>query len=390
MGSLRSGEGMKVALVHDWLNGMRGGEKCLEVLCELFPEAPVYSLFYEKGRVSPLIARHAIHTSWLQRMPWVKTHYRYYLPLYAAAIESMDVSGYDLLISTSHCVAKGAKKGKQALHLCYCFTPVRYAWGFFDEYFGGRDIFSRVLIRGIIQRIRSWDFKASGRVDHFVAISEHVKKRIRTYYGREAEVIYPPCDTDFYTPGPAAKPEDFYLIVSALVPYKRIELAVEAFSHGDRRLVIIGDGPQRKSLEKKASKNIQFLGWQEDAVLREHYRRARALVFPGEEDFGIVPVEAQACGCPVIAYGGGGALETVVEGRTGLFFQEFTAESLQSAVERFERIDWDPKAARENALVFSKKRFKDEMKNFIERVIPVKAGIKPDPRSNISGMTGLL
>ena len=354
----------KTALVHDWLNGMRGGEKCLEVLCEIFPESPVYTLFCEKNKVSHEIARHSVRQSWLGSLPGVRSVYRYYLPLFPAAIESFDLKDYDLVVSTSHCVAKGARRREGARHVCYCFTPMRYAWTFFDEYFGGRGALSRGLIRRLLERLKAWDLRANSRVDHFVAISRHVQKRIHDYYGRPSEVIYPPCDTDFYVPDGEPR-EDFYLIVSALVPYKKIDRAIRALA--GRRLVIIGDGPERKKLEKNAPEGVQFLGWRPDEALRDYYRRARALVFPGEEDFGIVPVEAQACGCPVIAHGVGGALETVIDGQTGVFFAEPTEAALQDAVARFEKASFDPVRARENALRFSRERFKNEMKAMIGR-----------------------
>lgn len=362
---------MKTALVHDWLNGMRGGEKCLEVLCELYPDATVHTLFYEPGKVSREISRHRVKESWLARIPGARSSYRHLLPLFPAAVESFDMKPYDLVVSTSHCVAKGAKRRKGAAHVCYCFTPMRYAWTFFDDYFGGRGALTRGLIRRVLEGLKKWDLRANSRVDRFVAISKHVQKRIETYYGRPSEVIYPPCDVDFYTPGRETR-EDFYLIVSALVPYKKIDLAIAALA--GKRLVVIGDGPERKKIEKDAPEGVQFLGWKPDEALRDYYRRARALVFPGEEDFGIVPVEAQACGCPVIAYGVGGALETVVDGRTGVFFSEPTAASLRGAAERFEAMSFDPAAARENALRFSRERFKNEIRDMIQRATIEKRG----------------
>jgi glycosyltransferase involved in cell wall biosynthesis len=357
----------KVALSHDWLNGMRGGEKCLEILCDLYPQAPIYTLFYEKEKVSDRIRRHRIVPSWLRRFPSVFTRYRYYLPFYGAAIRSFNLKKYDLILSTSHCVAKGVRKNKKALHICYCFTPARYAWGFFDEYFGGMNWFSRILIRRTLKRFRKWDLKSNDFVDHFVAISRHVQERIRRCYRRESEVIYPPVDTVYYTPDGVTLRNDDYLVISALVPYKRIELAVRVFNRLGRKLVIIGDGPDRKKLQATAKKNIRFLGWQADSVLRDHYRRSRALIFPGEEDFGIVPVEAQACGCPVIAYGRGGALETVLENETGIFFQEAKEKALAEAIQRFEYASWIPEYARKNAERFSKERFQMEIKSMIQQ-----------------------
>lgn len=357
----------KAALSHDWLNGMRGGEKCLEVFCELFPDAPIHTLFYEKGKVSEKIARHTIIPSRLQRFPSIFSRYRYYLPFYASAMRSFKLKNYNLILSTSHSVAKGIRKNKQALHICYCFTPARYAWGFFDEYFGGMNWFMRFFIARTLKRFRQWDLKANEGVDHFVAISQHVRQRIARHYRREAEVIYPPVDTVYYSPDGEIKREDLYLVVSALVPYKKIGLAIRVFNRSRKKLVIIGDGPDRKKLEKLAKKNIQFLGWQPDPVLRDHYRKSRALIFPGEEDFGIVPVEAQSCGCPVIAYGCGGALETVIENESGVFFNEASEPSLQNALTRFESLNLNPESARRNAERFSKERFQMEIKSMLQR-----------------------
>ena len=346
---------------------MRGGEKCLEVFCELYPDAPIYTLFYEKGKLSDKIARHPIRVSSLQRFPSVFTRYRHYLPFYGRAMRSFKLKEYELILSTSHCVAKGIRKNKEALHICYCFTPARYAWGFFNEYFGGMNALARFLIARTLKRFRKWDLRSNQGVDHFVAISQHVRERILRHYKRDSEVIYPPADTVYYAPDGKTAEEDAYLVVSALVPYKKIDLAIRAFNRLGKTLVIIGDGPDRKKLEKIAKKNIQFLGWQPDSVLRDHYRKSQALIFPGEEDFGIVPVEAQACGCPVIAYGRGGALETVIENETGVFFQELKENSLVDAVRRFEKISFERENARRNAERFSKERFRMEIKSMIQR-----------------------
>ena len=358
----------RTALCHDWLNGMRGGEKCLEVFCELYPDSTIFTLFHEKGKISHLIADHTIKTSFLQKAPKIYLRYRHYLPLFPLAMEGFDLTGYDLVLSTGHCVAKGFRKPKGAVHICYCFTPMRYAWGFFEEYFGQRGKISRGLIKIILEKLRRWDLSSNSGVDCFVAISEHVKKRIHAHYHRNAEVIYPPVDTDFYTPGEDNKKEDFYLIVSALVPYKKIDLAVEAFSRLNKKLLIIGDGPERKKLEKRSKKNIQFLGWQSNESIRGSYRKAKALIFPGEEDFGIVPVEMQACGGVVIAFGKGGALETVKDMETGVFFNESSPEGLARGVEKFENHTFSPETARANALKFNRGRFMSEISELVAKI----------------------
>lgn len=360
-------ETTKVVFVHDWLNGMRGGEKCLELAAELYPQASIHTLFYEKGKVSEAIASHPIKSSWLNRLPSIYKNYRHFLPLYPSAIESMRLPSCDLVLSMNHCAAKGIVKPRGSLHICYCFTPVRYAWGFFDDYFGGKNPFSKLLIRGFLKRLREWDRESSKRVDHFVAISQHIRKRIRACYGRDSEVIYPPVDTRFYVPEHRTQAEDFYLVVSALTPYKRIDLAVQATKKLKKKLVVIGEGPERKRLEAMAGEGTVFLGWQPDEVLRDHYRRARALLFPGEEDFGIVPAEMQSAGGFVIAYGKGGALETVMDRETGLFFNEPKADSLAEAIQRFEKASWNPDAPRKNAARFSDERFIMEMKSMIQR-----------------------
>jgi len=374
---------MKIALVHDWLNGMRGGEKCLEVFCELFPDAHLYALFHEKGKMSAVIEAMDIRTSFLQKLPGVYSHYRYYLPLFPMAIESFDFSPYDLIISSSHCVAKGATPRPGARHVCYCFTPMRYVWDMYEQYFGRGGIAARVmpLFR---KRLQKWDARASERVHKFVAISEHVRERIKRHYGREADVIYPPVDCGRFQP--AKDVEDYYLMVSAFAPYKRLDIAIEAFTRSGRALKIIGDGQDSKALAKIAGKNIEFLGWRDDETLAEYYAHCRAFIFPGEEDFGITPLEAQASGRPVIAYARGGALETVVplNGRegvktlggapTGVFFYEQTVEALNEAVDIYEKNagQFDAGAARANALRFDRGIFKGRFAECVDGLMEAK------------------
>jgi len=368
---------MKVALIHDWLTGMRGGENILEGLCELFPQATIYTLMYNPDRISSTINHLPIKTSFLQHIPGIFKFYRYFLPFFPKAIEKFELKDYDLIISTTHCVAKGAVKSSSACHICYCFTPMRYAWGFHGEYFGHWAPMIKVIIHSILGRLRKWDIESCRRVDFFLAISQNIAQKIRSVYGREvSQVIYPPVDTTFYTPLGICQPRDYFLIVSALVPYKRINLAVEAFNRLGWPLVIIGEGPERRRLEKLARSNVKFLGWQSKEILRQYYNDARALVFPGEEDFGIVPLEAQAMGCPVVAYGKGGVKEAVVEGKTGIFFEQLETESLIEAVKKFQNFDFDPAFLREHALKFDRKIHLEKLKNSILNIYQESKGEK--------------
>ena len=371
----------RVALVHDWLNGMRGGEKCLEVLCELFPDAHLYTLFYQQGKLSPTIEAMDIRCSWLRMMPFVRSKYRYYLPLMPWAIESLDMRDYDLIISLSHCVAKGVCPRDGATHLCYCFTPMRYVWDMYEQYFGeGRGGIAAKVMPFFADRLRRWDITAGDRVSRFIAISEHVRKRIGRCYSRDADLIYPPVDCSKFQVG--REVGEYYLIVSAFAPYKRIDVAVEAFRRSGRPLKIVGAGQNEAELRAMAADNVEFLGWRPDDELAKLYAGCRAFIFPGEEDFGITPLEAQASGRPVIAYAKGGALETVIapddiDGRrpTGLFFGEQTAEALNAAIAAFERNDvFDPQAARENALRFDRSVFKAQMKEYIRNYLETHEG----------------
>jgi glycosyltransferase involved in cell wall biosynthesis len=350
---------MRVALVHDWLNGMRGGEKVLEQLCALYPGAPVSTLLYEPDRISDAIRSHPVRTSFIQSLPLARAHYRWYLPLFPAAIEHFNFAGIDLVVSSSHCVALGALAPASAVHVCYCHTPMRYAWEHFHTYFPP-ERYNRV-IRGLIAaamtRLRTWDVAAAQRVGVFVANSACVARRIGTHYRRSATVVHPPVDTEFYTPG--GRRGDYDLIVSALVPYKRVDLAIEAYNRLKRPLVVVGEGPERRRLEAMAGPTVRFLGWQTDEAIRDHYRAARAFIFPGEEDFGITPVEATACGTPVLAFASGGALETVREGLNGLLFPEQTVDSLVHGIASVHGASFDPAAMRAHALEFSRARFRE-------------------------------
>ena len=365
--------GWKVVLSHDWLNGMRGGERCLDLICKEFPEAELYTLLYRPELVSDAIRARKVHVSGLQRVPGFLNHYRWFLPLFPMAIESFRApEGTDLVLSTSHCVAKGLVPPKGAKHLCYCFTPMRYAWTLQQDYFG-RNPLKRAALNLVLSRLRQWDRKASARVDRFVAISHHVKARIEQFYGREATVVYPPVATQFFTPDGRGGHDGYDLVVSALVPYKRVDLAVKAYAQTGFPLKIAGVGTKMDALRNMAAPNVEFLGRVPDEGIRELYRRCRFLVFPGEEDFGIVPLEAQACGKPVLAFGKGGLLETVVDGKTGLFFGEQTSEALADATVRAEGVAWDPAAIRSHAEQFGETRFLEGLRAEMDRLMEGKS-----------------
>ena len=369
--------GPRAVLVHDWLTGMRGGEKCLEVVCRRWPWARLFTLLYRPGSVAPAIEALGPRTSFLQALPGVARWYRYLLPLMPAAVESWRLPRCDLVVSFSHCVAKAARPPRGVPHVCYCFTPMRYAWHMREAYFGAERA-PGLKVRAVgrlLAQLRDWDRRTAERVSHFLAISRTVQRRIADCYGRDSAVIYPPVDTDFYCPAPVPR-EDYYLAVSAFAPYKRIDLALGACNRLGRTLVVIGSGQDEAWLRARAGTTVRFLGWQPDAVIRDHLRRCRALLFPGEEDFGIVPVEAQACGTPVIAFGRGGATETVVppggrQAPTGVWFGEQTADGLAEAVDGFEKRagDFDPAAARRQALRFNRQRFEDELFAYLDAVL---------------------
>jgi glycosyltransferase involved in cell wall biosynthesis len=354
---------LRVAVVHDWLTGMRGGEKVLEALLELVPNADLFTLLHVPGSVSEAIEARRIRTSFIQRLPQAARRYRGYLPLFSRAIESFDLSGYDLVLSSSHCVAKGARP-RGAPHLCYCHTPIRYAWDQRDAYLapGRAHPLVRALAPRMLDRLRAWDVATSARVDRFVANSENVRGRIRRSWGREAGVVYPPVAVERFRP--RADREGFYLVVSALVAYKRLEITIDACRQLGRELVIVGSGPDLARLRARAGTGaaVRFTGWLPDEEVADLMERCRALIMPGVEDFGIVPVEAQAAGAPVIALAAGGALETVVASReaasaTGVLFDEPTPAALVEAMRTLEGRAFDPAAARANALRFGRGHF---------------------------------
>jgi glycosyltransferase involved in cell wall biosynthesis len=360
-------EKAKAVLVHDWLTGQRGGEKVLEVLAEIFPEAPICTLFHFKGSQHPNLEKRDIRTSFIQKAPFLREKYRYYLPLFPLAVEMFDLREFDLVVSTSHCVAKGAIPRPDALHISYIHSPMRYAWNLYFSYFAPDRLgpFSRLVIPRAMHRLRIWDESSSARVDRFVANSANVARRIEKYYRRTADVIPPPVDTDFFRPDDAAAQGNYFLAVSALVPYKRIDLAVEAFNRTGAPLKIVGTGPEYRALRKMAGRNVEFVGSVGPEDLRALYRGARAFLLPGEEDFGIATLEAQACGTPAIALGRGGSLETVVPGETGLLFPDATVESLRAALDKFESFSCNKAAVRANAMGFSRNVFKEKLTAYI-------------------------
>jgi len=373
----------KVAIVHDWLVTCGGAERVLGALLQCFPGAELYCVIDklpEEHRA--FLGRRSVHTSFLQGFPRSGMHYRAFLPLMPLAVEQFDLSGYDLVISSSHAVAKGVLTGPDQLHVCLCHSPIRYAWDLQHQYLheaGLQKGLKGWMARLVLHYVRLWDVRTANGVDHFVAVSRYIARRIRKVYRRDSTVIHPPVDVDGFSL--LADKEDFYVTASRMVPYKRMDLIVEAFSAmPDRRLVVIGHGPDFEKIRAKAGPNVQLLGFAGVDVLRDHLQRARAFIFAAEEDFGITPVEAQACGTPVIAYGRGGALETVIPlsdagnrngsaAPTGIFFQEQSAEAIVAAVERFERVGSaiTPEACRENALRFSPERFRAEFSALIER-----------------------
>lgn len=353
---------MKVAVVHDWLNGMRGGEKVLEAILEVYPQATLYTLFHQPGKVSRRIESHRIVTSWLNRIPGIYHHYRNLLPLFPAAVESFDLRAFDVVISSSHAVAKGVRAGP-ATHICYCHTPMRYIWDAEQDY--AFDSVRQVAMRMLRSRLRRWDRETARGVDHFIANSRFVEERIRKYYGRGSEVVYPPVDTEFFTPSPLHGRADFYLAPGALVPYKRVDKVIEAFNTLGRRLIIAGDGPELNRLRKMAKPNVEFCGWVTDEELRHLYRSAKALVTAAREDFGIVAIEAQACGCPVVAFGAGGSSETIEDGINGILFAEQNVDDIVRAIPRFETMTWPLEQVRHQVERFSRENFQARIHAFI-------------------------
>jgi glycosyltransferase involved in cell wall biosynthesis len=353
----------RVAIVHDWLTGMRGGERVLDAICEIYPDATVHTLVRVPGSVSRRIEAHRIETSVAQALPRPGRFYRHYLPLYPAIVETLDLDRYDLVISSSHCAVKSVVRTGRAVHVCYCHSPMRYAWDQFGAYFGPEVVgpLASRLLRPVLARLARWDASTAGRVDRFLANSQYVAGRIRRYYNRGSTVVYPPVDTAYYRPAgddAAPRPSDpSFLVVSALVPYKRVDVAIEACRRAGAPLKIVGTGPEQGRLERLAGPDAEFLGWKTDDEIRQLYRSAAAVLLPGVEDFGMVPVEAQACGCPVVALDAGGAPESVIDGVTGVLVPECSPRSFAEGLARLRGLRLDAGAIRENALRFSRERF---------------------------------
>ena len=356
---------MRVAIIHYWLVGMRGGEKVIEALCALFPDADIYTHVYSPDMISSTIRAHSVRTSIISRLPRPSKNYKKYLPLMPIALEQLDLRGYDLIISSEAGPSKGIIPPAGALHICYCHSPMRYIWNMFHDYRESSGPFTRMVMPIMSHYLRNWDAISATRVHHFVANSATVSRRIWTYYRREATVIHPPVAVDDFAPVTLNEIGDFYLMVGELVPYKRPDLAVEAFNGTNRKLVVVGGGEMLEKIRAMARPNVTILGPRSFSELRSLYARTRALVFPGEEDFGIVPVEAMASGRPVLAFRKGGATETVVEGLTGTFFDHQTLDSLVDALERHEKTAFDPAVIVAHTRQFSAERFASEMRAFV-------------------------
>ncbi len=362
---------MRTALVHDWLTGMRGGEKVLEAIAELYPSATIHSLLHVRGSVSPILERQSRRQSFVQWLPGSARHYRRYLPLFPTAIEQFDFDDYDLVISTSHCAAKSVVVPARARHVCYCHSPMRYAWDQFDSYFGPAQVgeLPSKLLRLVLARLARWDRDTADRVDRYVANTHYVAGRIGRYYNRRSTVVHPPVETAFFTPDQARPPERFFLAVSALVPYKRLDVAIRAIARIGGTLTIVGRGPEAPRLRRLAETlgaDVRFAGWLTNEEVRDLYRRARAVLMPGVEDFGMVPVEAQACGRPVVALAEGGALESVIDDVTGILVKEPTIEAFADALDAASTRAFDSTGIRRHAESCGKERFQEQIGRIID------------------------
>jgi len=360
---------MNTAIIHDWLATSAGAEKVLKSIDVLYSKADIFSLvdfLSDKERKEILNGKYA-KTSFIQRWPFAKKHFRNYLPLFPRAIESLDLSSYDLIISSSWAVAKGVKKSESQIHICYCHTPIRYAWDLYDEYTSNLKQPKKFLVQSVLKSIRNWDIKTLNRVDFFIANSQFVQERIKRTYNRDSTVIYPPVDVEKFTL--CAKKDDFYLTASRLVPYKKTKLIVEAFNEmPDKKLIVIGKGEEYEEIKRIAKENIQILGYQDDKSLKSYMQRAKAFMYAAVEDFGIVPIEAMACGTPVIALNDGGTAETVIDGVNGIHFENQKVEDICDAVRKFETSEFDSVCISNLAKNYSEDRFKKELVKYIDEI----------------------
>lgn len=369
---------MRVAITTDWLNSFGGAERVLIELHRMFPDAPIYTTVHDPTGLPEFMRKWDIRTSFLQRIPFARKRHQAFLPLMPLAFEEFDFSDYDLVFTTSSACAKGVITRPGVVNICYCYTPTRYLWDLYHDYTRKRQ--GRIFIAGMAHWLRMWDRMAADRVDHFLAISEEVAGRIRRHYRRDSEVIYPPVDVDRVAPN-GREPEDFYLVVSRLVAYKRVDLAVEAANRLKKRLLVVGEGPERKHLASLAGPTVEILGHLDDERVADLYARCRALVFPGFEDFGITPVEAQAAGRPVVAYARGGAAETVIDGKTGVLFPAQRIEDLMIAIRRCEQTVFNPDVCRRNAERFDRRIFSDRVRQAIEQYVGAARAVRGDPLS---------
>jgi glycosyltransferase involved in cell wall biosynthesis len=366
---------MKIAFVHDYLNQMGGAEKVLEQCCQIFPDAPVYTSIFDKSKVSSIIGGLDIRSSFIQRLPFLEKHFKKYLPLYPMAFEQMKLSGYDVVLSMSSAFAKGISLEPGTLHINYCHTPMRFVW-MFESYDEKEKIpfYYKPALLPILKRLKKWDLEKNKNVHKFIANSNTVKERIKRFYGRDSDIIYPPVDIERFKPCGTA--QDYFLIVSRLREYKRIDLAVSACTKLGLPLKIIGTGTAEQKLKKIAGPYVEFLGHKNDGEVVQYVQQCKAFILPGEEDFGIAPIEAQAAGKPVIAFGAGGALDTIIEGKTGLFFYQPTVESLIKKLKKFPEISFSPEECRKNAERFSCDRFKRQIMQYIEEMVYKKQRLK--------------
>jgi glycosyltransferase involved in cell wall biosynthesis len=360
---------MRIAIVHEWFVNYAGSERVVESFTNIWPEADVYSLvdFLTKEQRDIILKGKRANTSFVQKLPLAKKKHRNYLPLFPSAIEKLDLSGYDVIVSSSHAVTKGIKKNSNQLHITYCHSPMRYIWDQADQYLKGTKGFFAKLF---INYLRKWDLKSASNVNFFIANSHHIAEKIKRIYNRDAEVIYPPVDINKF--GESGNKDDYYLTASRMVPYKRLDLVIEAFNElPNNNLIVIGSGPEKEKLISKASSNIKIIGHQETEVLKVYMQKAKAFVFAAEEDFGIIVVEAMACGTPVIAWNYGGTGESVINNETGILFPEQTKDSIISAVKKFEGIsgNFNPKLIREHSKNFSRMRFESNIKNFVDEKV---------------------